>query len=241
MVALALENAVPGNPANFAILERRLSGVPAPSTRTPLSILAWSADQLAYGEWIKRSDFPEFPWTVSFAGKREAQRRRQLAIARGEPAGSLTERSGEVLRDAVQWCFGDASWCLLLGWIRTCGLQVSGIHRGSRVVIDDLLLGHLIVDLQHDRAMTQNGDAAWHALAIEWPEAAKAEAASSPPRTLQGEFAKWYAGTYPDGHPVGKKHDELAFEAARSLGRKVSARMVRRSLKDFRPRPMSAR
>src|SRR5262249_28060832 len=100
---------------------------------------------------------------------------------------------------------------------------------------------HLMVDLQHDRAMTQTGDVAWHALAVEWPAAAKAEAAALPVRTLQGEFVKWYAGVYPDGHPVGKKHDELAFEAARALGRKVSTRTVRRSLKDFRPRPMSAR
>jgi hypothetical protein len=56
----------------------------------------------------------------------------------------------------------------------------------------------------------------------------------------QGEFGKWYAAAYPSGHPVGKKHGELAYEAARSLGRKVRGRTVRRALRDFR-RPTSTR
>ena len=44
----------------------------------------------------------------------------------------------------------------------------------------------------------------------------------------------------PGGHPVGKKYEELAYEAAQSLGRKVSGRTVRRALRDFR-RPSAAR
>lgn len=245
MVALAV-HPLPGNPANLANVAQRLCGVPDPSTRSALSTLAWSADRFAYGEWIERSGFADFPWTISFEGRREAQRRRQFALAKGEAAGSLTERSGEVLRDAVRWCFSDASWCLLLGWIQTCGLQVSGVRAGARTVIDELLLPHLVVDLEHDMATTCDRESTWHALALEWP-ASKAEAAASSPftplpmRTLQGEFVQWYRDAYPTGHPIGKKQDELAYEATRTLGRKVSARTVRRALHDFRPRTTPAR
>ncbi|HSI01227.1 MAG TPA: hypothetical protein VLA02_11535 [Reyranella sp.] len=222
---VALEIGLPSaNPATLATVVGRLRGLPGGSGRalTPLSILAWSADQFAYGEWIERSGFADFPWTLASEGRREAQRRRQFALARGEPAGLLTERSGEVIREAVGWCFSDAAWCLLLGWIQISGLRVSGVQAGSRTVVDPLVLVHLVVDLEHDTATTRDGELTWHALTVEWP------------RTLQAEFGKWYAGAYPSGHPVGKKHDELAHEAAHSLGSKVSGRTVRRALRDFR-------
>jgi hypothetical protein len=148
-------------------------GFPAPSTRTPLSTFAWSADQFGYGEWIERSGFTDFPWMLSPAGKREAHRRRQLALAKGEQ-GSLAQRSSEVLRDAVQWCFGDAAWCLLLGWIQTRGLRVSGVRLGSRTPIDEALLPHLAVDLGQDTAT--DGATTWHALAVEGPTFGKASA-----------------------------------------------------------------
>ena len=67
--------------------------------------MAWRADDLAYGRWIERTHFPDIPWTLSVEGRREARRRRQLALAKGEPAGSLIERSREVMADAVRWCF----------------------------------------------------------------------------------------------------------------------------------------
>ena len=111
-------------------------------------------------------------------------------------------------------------------------------------------------DLQNDETVTLDGRTKWQALAAGWPAGyipvLRAEAfdmlpergpelPSRAPATLQGAFAEWYGAAYPDGHPVGKKHDDLAFEAARSLGRKVSARTVRRSLRDFQPRPSAAR
>jgi hypothetical protein len=240
MVALAI-GTPSGNPAKLAKAYERLGTLPgsvAPR-RTSLSMLAWSADQFAYGEWIERSGFADFPWTLSAEGRREAQRRRHLALAKGEPAGSLTERSGEVIREAVSWCFSDAAWCLLLGWLQTCRLEVSGVQAGSRTVIDALLLPHLVVDLEHDAAMTRDGETTWHALAVDWP--APARLSAPPARTLQGEFGRWYAAAYPAGHPVGMKYDELAYAAARSLGRTVSARTVRRALRSFRPRPTPAR
>ena len=234
---VALEIGLPSRtPATLAGVVGQLRGAPVGSGRalTPLSILAWTADQFAYGEWIQRSGFADFPWTLSPAGRREAERRRQLALARGEPGGSLTERSGEVIREAMGWCFSDAAWCLLLGGIQTRGLRVSGYQAGSRTVVDSLLLPHLVVDLEHDTAMTRDGALTWQALAVEWPS-------PLPPRTLQGEFGKWYAAAYPSGHPVGMKHETLAHEAAGSLGRKVSARTVRRALRSFRPRSTPAR
>lgn len=153
----------------------------------------------------------------------------------------------------MRWCFGDPQWCLLLETLMKTGLRVSGVvGHGERVEIDELLLMRLHVDLPNDEAGTVDGRTKWHALAAGWPVGyipvlraeAFAELPELParePATLQGAFADWYRGAYPDGHPVGKKHDDLAYEAARSLGRKVSARTVRRSLRDFQPRPSAAR
>lgn len=228
-----------GKPGNIAKLLDPVS-LPVVEGQVPLSSMAWRADDRAYGRWIERTHFPEIPWTISFEGKREAQRRRQFALATGERAGSLTERSKEVIRDAVRWCFSDAAWCLLLGRLRAERLRVSGVVNGLRLEIDDLLLSQLLVDLEHDTATTRDGRQTWHALAVVSPPADDAECAATPARTLLSEFGKWYTGTYPAGHPVGKKHEELAYEAAQSLGRKVSGRTVRRALRDFR-RPSAAR
>src|SRR5436190_23465425 len=65
---VALEIGLPsGTPATLAGVVGQLCGAPVGSGRalTPLSILAWTADQFAYGEWIQRSGFADFPWTLS--------------------------------------------------------------------------------------------------------------------------------------------------------------------------------
>jgi hypothetical protein len=211
MVALLLDTA-PGNPGIPAKWFVEFPG-PIAEKPTPLSLLAWRMADPEYARW----------------------------------------RRDEVLKEALRWCFGDPQWCLLLETLMKTGLRVSGVvGHGERVEIDDLLLMRLHVDLQTDEAVTLDGRTKWQALAAGWPSGyipvLRAEAfdglpdrPARAPETLQGAFAEWYGAAYPDGHPVGKKHDDLAYEAARSLGRKVSARTVRRSLRDFRPRPSAAR
>ncbi len=251
MVALVLEDAVPGNPANFA---KWVPEFPRPVESKParLSLLAWRAADSEYARWIKPGLLPEFPWTLSDLGRAEAIRRQGFAPATGQPLCKLWERRDEVLKDALWWCFNDAAWCVLLDTLMSRGLKVSGvIGNGPRVEIDDLLLTHLHVDLSRDEATTVDGDIKWRALAAGWPvphmpvvRSEQLATIPSLPRvaaSLQGAFVQWYRDTYPAGHPVGKKQDVLAFEAARSLGRKVSARTVRRALSDFRPRTTPAR
>jgi hypothetical protein len=238
--------AILGNLANPAKPNSILSEAVA---RTPLSTLSWNANQGSYGDWIERNRFPGFPWVLSAAGQCEAEHRRQLAFARGEILGPPTATASEVIADAVGWCFSDAAWCLLLGQIQARGLWVSGVRYGTREVIDALVLTELFVDLTKDIAMLWRGRWTWHALAIEWDapekEAPSLTLASSEllptERSLRSEFAKWYAAVYPQGHPVGKKQEDLAYEAAGALGRKVSARTVRRSLRAFQPRTSAAR
>jgi hypothetical protein len=252
MVALVLDSQLPGNPANTGMW---FAGFPMPANDSPvaLSRLAWRLADCEYAGWIEPGSFPEFSWRLSKAGLDEALRRQRMAPAMGQPPCTLSQRRDEVLKEAMRWCFGDHAWCVLLDRLIRTGLRISGvIGHGPRVEIDDLLLCRLAIDLRHDEAVTVDGETKWRALAVGWPSGhipvlrteAFAELPELParePATLQGAFVKWYADAYPEGHPVGKKHDDLAFEAARSLGRKVSARTVRRSLRDFRPRPSAAR
>ncbi|MFI5030611.1 MAG: hypothetical protein ACHQPH_07920 [Reyranellales bacterium] len=206
-----------------------------------------------YARWLAPGLYPDKPWSLSDLGRAEALRRQGFAPAAGQRLCKLWERRDEVLKEALRWCFGDPQWCLLLETLMKTGLRVSGVvGHGERLEIDELLLMRLHVDLQNDEAVTLDGRTTWQALAAGWPSGyipvlraeafdASSELPSRAPATLQGAFADWYGAAYPDGHPVGKKHDDLAYEAARSLGRKVSARTVRRSLRDFRPRPSAAR
>jgi len=255
MVALLLDT-IPGNPG---ITAKWFAAFPGPIAEkpTPLSLLAWRMADPEYARWLTPGLYPDKPWGLSDLGAAEALRRQGFAPAAGQRLCKLWERRDEVLEEAARWCFGDPQWCLLLETLMKTGLRVSGVvGHGERVEIDELLLMRLHVDLQNDEAVTLDGRTKWQALAAGWPSGyipvLRAEAfdmlpergpelPSRAPATLQGAFAEWYGAAYPEGHPVGKKHDDLAFEAARSLGRKVSARTVRRSLRDFQPRPSAAR
>lgn len=251
MVALLLDTA-PGNPGITAKWFAEFPG-PIAERPTPLSLLAWRMADSEYARWLTPGLYPDKPWRLSELGAAEALRRQGFAPAAGQRLCKLWERRDEVLKEATRWCFGDPQWCLLLETLMRTGLRVSGVvGHGERVEIDELLLMRLHVDLQNDEAGSIDGRTKWQALAAGWPSGyipvLRAEAFDSftelpsrAPATLQGAFAEWYGAAYPDGHPVGKKHDDLAYEAARSLGRKVSARTVRRSLRDFRPRPSAAR
>jgi len=251
MVALLLDT-IPGNPGITAKWFAEFPG-PIAEKPTPLSLLAWRMADPEYARWLTPGLYPDKPWGLSDLGAAEALRRQGFAPAAGQRLCKLWERRDEVLEEAARWCFGDPQWCLLLETLMKIGLRVSGVvGHGERVEIDELLLMRLHVDLQNDETVTLDGRTKWQALAAGWPAGyipvLRAEAfddlpelPAREPATLQGAFAEWYGAAYPEGHPVGKKHDDLAFEAARSLGRKVSARTVRRSLRDFQPRPSAAR
>jgi hypothetical protein len=254
MVALNYDDLISGNPANSAISPNLFAEFPKRVENKParLSLLAWRAANSEHARWIKPGLMPDFPWSLSDDGRAEALRRQGFAPAAGQPLCKVRQRREEVLQDAMWWCFGDAAWCVLLDTLTSNGLKVSGvIGHGQRVEIDDLLLSQLMVDLKTDEATTVDGHTKWRALAAGWPVAnmpvvrtdqfAVVPSLPRPAASLQGAFVKWYSDAYPTGHPVGKKQDELAYEAARSLGRKVSARTVRRALHDFQPRTMTAR
>ena len=106
MVALVLDSPLPGNPANAGMWFPEFP-MPASDSPVALSLMAWRLADSPYSAWLQPGGFPEFSWRLSDAGLEEAQRRQRMASAMGQPAGRLSQRRDEVLKEAMRWCFGD--------------------------------------------------------------------------------------------------------------------------------------
>lgn len=214
--------------------------LPVVGTPVPLSQVAWQLSDPRARRLIAPGD-AAVPWLLTHDGLDEALAVQRAAIASGGRLMRLAARREEVLGDLRHQCFGPRAVAALLPLLRLHGIVVSGVAAsGARATIDPLLLSQLMIDLANDTACTRDDTLHWHALAATRPaEAPPAprpmpRPGPLPRRTVQSELARWYRETYPSGHPVGRKLDALAAEAAKVLGRTVSGRTMRRAVVESR-------
>ena len=210
--------------------------LPVAGTPVLLSRVAWQLSDPKARRLIEPGDVL-LPWRLTREGHDEALAVQRAAIARGDRPLRLAARRDEVLRDLCGRCFGPRPAAALLAVLRAHRIAVSGVSAsGERVAIDPLLLSQLMVDLKNDTAWTGDGTQQWRALAATRAAEARPDPAAQPlpKRTVQAELARWYRETYPAGHPVGRKLDMLASEAAGVLGRTVSGRTMRRAVVEAR-------
>jgi hypothetical protein len=207
----------------------------------PLSQVAWQLSDPHARRLIAPGDAFR-PWRLTPDGHDEALAVQRAAIARGDRPMRLDTRREAVLGDLCHQCFGPRAVAALLPLLRLHGIAVSGVAAsGERAPIDALLLTQLVIDLDNDTAWTLDNALRWRALAAtraaEATPIPRSEPAAERPaakRTVQSETARWYRETYPSGHPVGRKLDMLASEAAQVLGRTVSTRTMRRAVVGIR-------
>lgn len=214
--------------------------LPVAGAAVPLSQVAWQLSDPRVRRLIAPGD-ALLPWGLTPDGHDEALAVQRAAIARGDRPMRLDARRDAVLGDFCHQCLGPRAVAALLPLLRLHGIAVSGVAAsGARAPIDALLLSQLVIDLARDTAWTLDNALRWRALAAtraaEAVPAPRREPLPKRPerRTVQAELARWYRETYPAGHPVGRKLDALAAEAAPVLGRTVSGRTMRRAVLDVR-------